>query len=155
MPFPTRFWSTLAADPRHGQIGTLATLLVYGIGWLGFDLTPDQVALTVGTALAVQAAGDTWKGAPRLSGAKSALISSLSLCLLLRTEHAGVGRSSGRRRGGVEVRDSRARQTRVQSDEPRAGVAAARDHRRVGVARAMGHARDRSPSRWRARACSW
>ena len=28
------------ADPRLYQIGTLASLLVYGMGWLDFDITP-------------------------------------------------------------------------------------------------------------------
>ena len=42
--------------------------------------------MTLTTALAVQRAGDWWVGAPWRSGAKSALISALSLCLLLRTD---------------------------------------------------------------------
>ena len=73
-------------DPRIGQIASLASLLVYGLTWLHFDLPLAQVATTIGTALAVQAAGDTWTGASRPSGLKSALISALSLCLLLRTD---------------------------------------------------------------------
>jgi len=77
----------LRADPRHGQITTLALLLAYGLGWLAFDLTLGQVAVTVGTALGVQALADGWTGRPVPSGAKSALISSLSLCLLLRTDN--------------------------------------------------------------------
>jgi hypothetical protein len=86
MGLATRFWTWLRADPRHGQIATLASLLAYGTGWLDFDLTSTQAAVTVGTALVVQWLGDGWTGAPRRSGAKSALISALSLCLLLRTD---------------------------------------------------------------------
>jgi hypothetical protein len=85
----SRLITLLAADPRHGQIATLASLLAYGMGWLDFDVTPVQCAVTVASALAVQALGDWYAGAPLRSGSKSALISSLSLCLLLRTDHLG------------------------------------------------------------------
>lgn len=87
MALLSRLRTLLAADPRHGQIATLSTLVIYGVGWLDFDLTVLQILVTIGTALAVQWVGDAWTGAPRRSGAKSALISSLSLCLLLRTDH--------------------------------------------------------------------
>jgi hypothetical protein len=86
MPLLSSLLRTLTADPRHGQILTLASLLTYGLGWLAFDLDLAQVAVTLTTALAVQRAGDWWVGAPWRSGAKSALISALSLCLLLRTD---------------------------------------------------------------------
>lgn len=86
MPFVPAMWRWLATDPRHGQIATLATLLTYGLLHLGFDLTLAQVVVTIGTALGVQAACDRWTGRPVASGAKSALISALSLCLLLRTD---------------------------------------------------------------------
>ena len=85
MPGPS-LWRWLTTDPRHGQIATLASLLTYGLGWLEFDLTLVQVAVTLGTALAVQALADRWTARPLVSGAKSALISALSLCLLLRTD---------------------------------------------------------------------
>jgi len=75
-------------DPRLYQIGTLASLLVYGIGWLEFDITPARAVLLLATALATQVAcGRLFGGPPFLSGARSALISGLSLCLLLRTNH--------------------------------------------------------------------
>jgi enediyne biosynthesis protein E5 len=90
MPLIVGVWRLLAADPRHGQIATLASLLTYGLIFLGFDLSLAQVAVTIVSALLVQAICDSWfaiGGARRLtSGAKSALISSLSLCLLLRTD---------------------------------------------------------------------
>jgi enediyne biosynthesis protein E5 len=73
-------------DPRLYQIGTLASLLVYGIGWLEFDITPARAVVLLATALATQwACGRLFGGPPFLSGARSALISGLSLCLLLRT----------------------------------------------------------------------
>jgi len=76
-------------DPRLYQIGTLGSLLVYGMGWLDFDITPSRVALLLATVLATQWVGDRLVGGPpfRLS-ARSALISGLSLCLLLRTNHS-------------------------------------------------------------------
>jgi enediyne biosynthesis protein E5 len=76
----------LKADPRHGQIATLGTLLVYGLIFLDFDLTLAQVAITIVTALGVQWACDGWTARDHASGLKSALISSLSLCLMLRTD---------------------------------------------------------------------
>jgi len=86
MPLPY-LWRWLSADPRHGQIATLALLLAYGLGRLGFDLTVGQALVTIAAALLAQATADWVTGRPRSSGAKSALISSLSLCLLLRTDH--------------------------------------------------------------------
>jgi hypothetical protein len=80
----------LFSDPRHGQILTLGSLLAYGFGWLGFDIGVPQVAVTLASALAVQRLGDAWTGAPWRSGAKSALISALSLCLLLRTDQLWI-----------------------------------------------------------------
>jgi hypothetical protein len=80
-------WPWLRADPRHGQIATLTLLLCYGFSWLAFDLSLAQALVTIGSALAAQAGTDWWSGRPLVSGAKSALISSLSLCLLLRTDH--------------------------------------------------------------------
>src|SRR5580765_2016516 len=73
-------------DPRLYQIGTLASLLIYGMGWLDFDITPIRVVLLLTTVLATQWIGDRLAGGPpfRLS-MRSALISGLSLCLLLRT----------------------------------------------------------------------
>ncbi len=73
-------------DPRLYQIGTLASLLVYGTVWLDFDITMGRVALLLGTVLATQ-----WYFDRRIErrhfllNARSALISGLSLCLLLRT----------------------------------------------------------------------
>jgi enediyne biosynthesis protein E5 len=80
------------ADPRLYQIGTLAALLVYGIGWLEFDITPLRAALILATVLGTQKICDRLSGspAPFASTARSALISGLSLCLLLRTNYAAL-----------------------------------------------------------------
>jgi Na+-transporting NADH:ubiquinone oxidoreductase subunit NqrB len=70
-------------DPRLYQIATLGCLLLYGIVWLGFDIEPRTAAIIVGTVLVTQAAAahlTRTRFEPR-----SALISGLSLCLLLRT----------------------------------------------------------------------
>jgi hypothetical protein len=83
-----------ARDPRDYQVAALTTLLVLGKLGLGFDVSWMQVGVTLLSALAWQwlAACMGW---PSTSGAvstspppfewKSALISGLSLCLLLRT----------------------------------------------------------------------
>ena len=74
-------------DPRLYQIGTLASLLVYGMGWLDFDITVPRVVLLLTTVLATQWVCDRLVGgqARFAMTARSALISGLSLCLLLRT----------------------------------------------------------------------
>jgi Na+-transporting NADH:ubiquinone oxidoreductase subunit NqrB len=79
----------LRFDPRVYQIGTLASLLIYGMGWLEFDITLARVLLLLATVLATQWAGDRLTRSPVAFGssARSALISGLSLCLLLRTNH--------------------------------------------------------------------
>ena len=74
------------ADPRLYQIGTLASLLVYGMGWLDFDITVPRVVLLLATVLVTQRICDWLVGGPPFHlSARSALISGLSLCLLLRT----------------------------------------------------------------------
>ena len=73
-------------DPRLYQIGTLSSLLIYGMGWLDFDITPGRVVLLLTTVLATQWIGDRVVGGPPFKvSVRSALISGLSLCLLLRT----------------------------------------------------------------------
>jgi enediyne biosynthesis protein E5 len=78
-------------DPRLYQIGTLASLLVYGMGWLDFDITPGRVVLLLTTVLATQWIGDRLVGGPPFKHSmRSALISGLSLCLLLRTNRSDL-----------------------------------------------------------------
>ncbi|MBX3235575.1 MAG: RnfABCDGE type electron transport complex subunit D [Nitrospiraceae bacterium] len=71
-------------DPRLYQIASLSTLLTYGLFRLDFGLSTWQIVITISTALLTQYAGTRFAGLPRFDP-KSALISSLSLCLLLRT----------------------------------------------------------------------
>lgn len=71
-------------DPRLYQIATLSGLLAYGLHWLSLEVHPETALAVVATALVTQLA------CTRLSGRgpfdpRSALISALSLCLLLRT----------------------------------------------------------------------
>ncbi|MFN8058870.1 MAG: DUF2330 domain-containing protein [Vicinamibacterales bacterium] len=74
----------LTDDPRHWQMGVQVTLLVIGLGWLDFDLSLAQVVVTLGAALATQMVADALTRR-RLVWPTSAVISALSLCLLLRT----------------------------------------------------------------------
>ena len=71
------------ADPRLYQIGVLASLLVYGMAGLDFAISVPRAALLLLTVVATQAVGDRLAGRP--ANVRSALISGLSLCLLLRT----------------------------------------------------------------------
>jgi hypothetical protein len=76
-------------DPRHLQIVVLASLLAYGTLDLGFDATAARSAVILGSALAAQLALGRLAGAGSFEP-RSALISGLSLCLLLRTTSHGV-----------------------------------------------------------------
>jgi Na+-translocating ferredoxin:NAD+ oxidoreductase RnfD subunit len=96
-------------DPRVYQIGVLSALLAYGMGWLDFEITPARAVLLLGTVLATQALCDRLDARLRPSGSggatahqgprpvnwKSALISGLSLCLLLRTNSPGLAVLAG------------------------------------------------------------
>ena len=73
-------------DPRLYQIAVLAGLLLFGLTVLDFDLTLAQVAVTLGVAVGAQLACGRIAGLRGDSGSRSALISGLSLCLLLRTD---------------------------------------------------------------------
>ena len=71
-------------DPRLYQISMLSTLLVYGIVALDFEISAGRAALLLSVSLAAQyACTRLWK-LPAFDP-RSALISGLSLCLLLRT----------------------------------------------------------------------
>ncbi len=71
-------------DPRLYQIAVLAALLVYGVAALDFEIGAAQAIVLLATALLTQYAGTRLA---RLAAfdPRSALISGLSLCLLLRT----------------------------------------------------------------------
>ena len=79
----------LSQDPRHLQITVLAGLLLYGTAWLGFDTAPGRSALILATALVTQLIAGPLVGMPAFEP-RSAVISGLSLCLLLRTPSDGV-----------------------------------------------------------------
>ena len=72
-------------DPRYYQIATLASLLAYGIGWLDLEVQAVQAGAILATVLLAQYAGTMIVGLPGGYDPRSALISGLSLCLLLRT----------------------------------------------------------------------
>jgi Na+-transporting NADH:ubiquinone oxidoreductase subunit NqrB len=74
----------MARDPRLYQIGTLAALLGYGILRLDFEIPIACALVTVGGALLAQWLCTRLWGLPAFDP-RSALISGLSLCLLLRT----------------------------------------------------------------------
>jgi Na+-transporting NADH:ubiquinone oxidoreductase subunit NqrB len=76
-------------DPRLYQIASLSTLLLYGLFFLHFDVSLWQIAVTIGTALLTQYAGTRFYNLPSFDP-RSPLISALSLCLLLRTNHLAV-----------------------------------------------------------------
>lgn len=71
-------------DVRWWQMGILICLVAYGLLAMRFDVSPLQVLVTLGTVLLSQAAFSRWAGLPRCDY-KSAFISGLSLCLLLRS----------------------------------------------------------------------
>jgi enediyne biosynthesis protein E5 len=74
-------------DPRLFQIAALCALAVYGLGILHFDTTLSRVLLVVAAALATQFACTRIFRLARFDP-KSAAISGLSLCLLLRSDDA-------------------------------------------------------------------
>jgi Na+-translocating ferredoxin:NAD+ oxidoreductase RnfD subunit len=96
MSLPDAIGRLRPRDPRLYQIAVLASLLVYGLIWFDFEITAARAAAILATALVTQAVCDhLTAGADGLSRAagrlpttvnvRSALISGLSLCLLVRT----------------------------------------------------------------------
>jgi len=81
-------------DPRWYQIAVLFGLLGWGLFRLQFDLRAPQVIVTLGAALLAQLACTRLAGLPSFDP-KSALISGLSLCLLLRTDHVALAALAG------------------------------------------------------------
>jgi Na+-translocating ferredoxin:NAD+ oxidoreductase RnfD subunit len=75
-----KLWSF---DPRVYQIATLSCLLLYGVTVLDFGIDVPRILAVLATALFTQLVCSEWK-AIRFDP-KSALISALSLCLLLRS----------------------------------------------------------------------
>ena len=76
-------------DPRHYQIAVLSSLLAYGIGWLDFEISAPRAGLILASVLLAQyACTRVWK-LPAFDP-RSALISGLSLCLLMRTNSPAI-----------------------------------------------------------------
>jgi Na+-transporting NADH:ubiquinone oxidoreductase subunit NqrB len=81
---PKSILKWLTRDPRHYQIAVLSGLLSYGLIRLDFEITALRAALILLSSLLVQlACSRIWK--VPFFDPRSALISGLSLCLLLRT----------------------------------------------------------------------
>jgi len=79
----------LQMDPRIFQILALAGLLIYGLARLDFEISAPQAAVTLGGALLTQwLCARIWR--LERFDPRSALISGLSLCLLLRTNHLAL-----------------------------------------------------------------
>ncbi len=83
-PAPSTAPRRRGGDPRPYQIAVLTALLFYGVGALDMSVGVPTVAVLLGTALLSQWLWTRIVGLPRFDP-KSALISGLSLCLLLRT----------------------------------------------------------------------
>jgi Na+-transporting NADH:ubiquinone oxidoreductase subunit NqrB len=79
----------LLGDPRHLQIAALGGLLAYGVCFLAFDISLASIVVVLATALLVQLVFGWAAGVPAFEP-RSALISGLSLCLLLRTSFLPV-----------------------------------------------------------------
>jgi Na+-transporting NADH:ubiquinone oxidoreductase subunit NqrB len=80
---------SFARDPRHYQMSVQAALLVYGFVALSFEIAPARAALIFATTLATQALGGRLTGLRRFEW-RSALITALGLCLLMRTSNLGL-----------------------------------------------------------------
>ena len=86
--------SVNGVDPRHYQISILSGLLLYGMGWLDFDIGVSRAALILSTVLFTQWLCTLACRLPAFDP-KSALISGLSLCLLLRTNDVALAAAAG------------------------------------------------------------
>src|SRR4029453_17618250 len=79
----------ITRDPRHYQIVTLVSLLAYGIVGLDFEIGAGRAAAILSTALLTQYVCTRVSRLPSFDP-RSALISGLSLCLLLRTNYVAL-----------------------------------------------------------------
>jgi hypothetical protein len=89
MPPPESLIRSCLVDPRLYQIASLATLLTYGLLWREFDVSAGHILVTLTMVLVAQYTATRLAQLP-VCDPKSALISGLSLCLLLRTEYLAV-----------------------------------------------------------------
>ena len=84
----------LIRDPRYYQVAVLSLLLAYGITILDFPVTATNALVIISTALGTQWLAGLLSGLPRFDPL-SALITSLSLTLLLRTDSPGIAALAG------------------------------------------------------------
>jgi len=77
-------WRRWLADARHYQIASLGTLLAINLTWLDFGAKPAAVAVLVASCCLTQIVASRVVGIP--VELRSALITSFSLSLLLRTD---------------------------------------------------------------------
>lgn len=77
------------SDARHYQVFFLSIFLLYGITFLQWDIEPAIAVAAFAGCLITQSLFIA-AGMSNLQGVKSALISSLSLCLMLRTNEPAV-----------------------------------------------------------------
>jgi Na+-transporting NADH:ubiquinone oxidoreductase subunit NqrB len=77
-------WRGWLVDARHYQIASLATLLTLNLTWLDFGADPRACAVLIATCCLTQVAASRIVGIP--VELRSALITSFSLSLLLRTD---------------------------------------------------------------------
>lgn len=85
---PESVAASFAADARHFQIATLATLLVLHVAWFDLGATPLQAVVTIAAAVVTQYAFFRLPGTAAFEAAfdwRSPLITGLSLSLLMRT----------------------------------------------------------------------
>ena len=87
-------------DPRLYQIAALTGLLAYGLLRLDLEVRPGRAAIILASALAAQYAC-TRAGRLPAFDARSALISGLSLCLLLRTSWTALAAAGADRKSVV------------------------------------------------------
>jgi len=85
----TRSDAARRLDPRYYQISVLALLLLYGVFGLDFEVSLWRALTLLAAALLAQYGCGRLAGLPFFDP-RSALISGLSLCLLLRTSVAGL-----------------------------------------------------------------
>lgn len=83
---PARRRLTLPSDPRLLQMSFLGILLAAGAWLRDFAIRPEQSALALGAAILTQRVGERLRGSTR-SGLRSAVITALSLSLLLRADN--------------------------------------------------------------------
>lgn len=79
-------WNWFKSDARHYQVLFQLTFLLYGIFILGWDIPLLQFNIVILTSLAVQAAFIQFK-TKDWTGLKSALITSFSICLMMKANH--------------------------------------------------------------------